>query len=153
MIGRIRSVDNYIRLPEPIFNQFKTFLQTNYPDLPGVNGTLFIGGAINDITKFPTFDIRVSGILFHLPPYQYFINYDGSVNEFYLGIQSTPKVYFKYSFPLTTRTKSNWVWSSCVDTALSLIKRKRDSQRQIKTIAMLQMIRMVLVRWNGLLSL
>ena len=93
MIGKIRSVDNYIRLPEPIFNQFKTFLQTNYPTLPGVNGTLFIGGAINDISKFPTFDIRVSGVLLHLSPSQYFINYDASVNEFYLGIQPTSHVF------------------------------------------------------------
>lgn len=73
-------------------------MKQNYPSLPGVaDGSLFIGAAINDISKFPTFDIRVSGILFHLSPHQYFIQYDVSVNQFILGIRSSNKVILSLS--------------------------------------------------------
>ena len=93
MIGNIKSNDNYISLPTSLFNLYKKTMIELYPSLPGVlNGTLFIGGAIHDIQHFPTFDIRVSGILFHLSPAQYFINYDASVNEYFLGIRESTKV-------------------------------------------------------------
>lgn len=93
MKGNLKSNDNYITLPRAIYSQFREFMEKNYNALPGVaDGTLFNNGTVNNIDKFPTFDIRVSGILFHLSPHQYFISFDPTVNEYFLGITQSDKV-------------------------------------------------------------
>lgn len=57
-----------------------------------VNETVFYGLAIDDISNYPTFDIRLSGILFHLPPEQYFIPLDPVENGYIIGIRSWDQV-------------------------------------------------------------
>lgn len=70
-------------------------MEIHYPDLPGVeDGSLFKGATIHDISKFPTFDIRLSGVLLHLSPQQYFMNLDPTVNDYNLDIVESNRVLF-----------------------------------------------------------
>ena len=78
-------------------------MKERYPDLPGEvesddwyvgvkNETVFYGIAVNDISGFPTIDFRLSGILFHLPPEQYFIPLEIAVGEYTIGIRKWDQV-------------------------------------------------------------
>ena len=51
-----------------------------------MDGTLFSGDMVMGIDQFPTIDIRLSGVLLHLSPYQYFLPNPMDIREFYLGL-------------------------------------------------------------------
>ena len=48
--------------------------------------TVFIGVSVANITDYPTLDFLVSGILFHLPPEQYFLRDPSWSAGYQLGI-------------------------------------------------------------------
>ena len=63
-------------------------MKRDYSDLPGVvNGTLFVGVSVKQIDRFPPLSIRLSGVLVHVPPEQYFLPTAESEEEFSLGIR------------------------------------------------------------------
>lgn len=63
-------------------------LKRDYSDLPGVaNGTVFVGISVSQIERFPPFSVRLSGVLLHVPPEQYFLPTKESEEEFQLGIR------------------------------------------------------------------
>ena len=54
--------------------------------------TLFVGITIANITDFPTLDVLVSGILFRMPPEQYFLRDPDWSAGYQLGIWNWDKV-------------------------------------------------------------
>ena len=57
-----------------------------------INETVFYGVSVSNITNYPSFDIRLSGVLFHLPPTQYFIPLEPVENGYIIGIRKWDQV-------------------------------------------------------------
>mgnify|MGYP006954142285 FL=1 len=57
-----------------------------------LNGTVFRGMVVNDISEYPTFDIQFSGVLLHLSPHQYFVRQKTVAEEWVLEIRKGKEV-------------------------------------------------------------
>lgn len=70
----LESTFNELRLPEDLYNLFKQELQDHYSHLDGVDdGSVFDDKGITDISKYPTFDVKLPGAILHIPPQLYFM--------------------------------------------------------------------------------
>ena len=87
--AEIKTNDRFIRLPQRLWREFVATLKRDYSDLPGVaNGTVFVGVSVSQIEHFPPLSVRLSGVLLHVPPQQYFLPTKESEEEFSLGIRA-----------------------------------------------------------------
>lgn len=88
-----------IRLPEDLYNLVKKEFQENYSHLDGVlNGAIFDNRGISDISKYPTFDIKIPGALLHIPPQLYFLKRSiVGIEQYFLQIIPNQfSVYYEY---------------------------------------------------------